>query len=150
MDNEYWMQQALLLAKQAEEKDEVPVGALVVLDGEVIGQGHNQPISGCDPSAHAEIVALRDAANTINNYRLVGASLYVTLEPCMMCAGALIHSRIHRLVFGAIEPKAGAVVSQAQMLSTSYINHHIEIVGGVCAGECGALISNFFAKRRKP
>ena len=113
-DDYYWMQQALLLAQQAADMDEIPVGAVVVKDNEIIGRGFNQPISLCDPTAHAEIQALRHAANHIGNYRLNGATLYVTLEPCGMCAGAIVHSRIARLVYGATEPKAGVIVSQTQ------------------------------------
>jgi tRNA(adenine34) deaminase len=143
------MQQALLLADQAEAQGEVPVGALVVLNDEVIGRGFNQPISASDPSAHAEIIALRDAATTINNYRLIDARLYVTLEPCTMCAGAIIHSRIRQLVFGATEPKAGAIISCAQVLDAPYVNYKVDYVGGVCEQECSQKISQFFARRRK-
>lgn len=143
------MQRALALADQAEALGEVPVGALVVLDHQVIGQGFNSPISDCDPTAHAEMIALRQAAKTINNYRLVDATLYVTLEPCTMCVGAMIHSRIRRLVYGAREPKAGAVESQGQLLQAPYINHHIPYTGGVCGEESAAKLSQFFAKRRQ-
>ncbi len=149
ISDEEWMQQALVLAKEAEAKGEVPVGAVVVLDEQVIGRGYNQPISACDPTAHAEIVALRDAARSIENYRLVDATLYVTLEPCTMCTGAIIHSRIRRLVFGASEPKAGVIESRVQMLDADYLNHKIEYRGGVCQQQCGDIISHFFAKRRQ-
>ncbi len=147
-NDEHWMRQALLLAKQAESYNEVPVGAIVVKDNEIIGQGFNQPIRLSDPSAHAEIQALRDAASNINNYRLVDCTLYVTLEPCAMCAGAIVHSRIDRLVYGATEPKAGVVESQGQQLDAAYLNHNVEYVGGVCASESAQLLSDFFARRR--
>ena len=149
MTDEQWMQQALALARQAEQAGEVPVGALVVLNEQIIGRGFNQPISGCDPTAHAEIVALRQAAKAVNNYRLVDATLYVTLEPCTMCVGAMVHSRIRRLVFGASEPKAGAVVSQVQLLDSDYLNYRVSYTGGICADACGQIISEFFARRRQ-
>lgn len=144
----YWMEQALLLAEQAAEKKEVPVGAIVVRDNEIIGRGFNQPIGLCDPSAHAEIQALRDAAKNVANYRLNGASLYVTLEPCGMCAGAIVHSRIARLVYGATEPKAGVIESQSRYLDNAYVNHQVAYIGGVCADDCASIISQFFARRR--
>ncbi len=147
--DEEWMQQALELAAEAEAKGEVPVGAVVVLDQQVIGRGFNQPISSCDPTAHAEIVALRNAARSVDNYRLVDATLYVTLEPCTMCTGAIIHSRICRLVFGASEPKAGVIESRLQMLDADYLNHKVEYRGGVCRQQCGEVISRFFASRRE-
>lgn len=143
-----WMSRALQLAEQAAAVDEVPVGAVVVLDGEVIGEGWNQPISGHDPTAHAEIMALRDAAVKIENYRLAGATLYVTIEPCTMCAGAIVHARIKRVVFGAVEPKAGAVVSQGQLFGQSWLNHWPEVTGGVLADQCREAISQFFRRRR--
>ncbi|NRP15497.1 MULTISPECIES: tRNA adenosine(34) deaminase TadA [unclassified Marinobacterium] len=148
MDDQYWMRQALELAAQAGEHNEVPVGAIVVLDDQVIGRGFNRPISGCDPSAHAEIQALRDAANRLENYRLVDATLYVTIEPCSMCAGAIVHSRIKRLVFGALEPKAGVATSQAQFFVQPWLNHRVEVQGGLLADECSSMISDFFARRR--
>jgi len=144
-----WMQEALIMAQQAASAGEVPVGAIVVKDNHVIGRGFNQPISSCDPTAHAEILALRDAAKTIGNYRLVDAVLYVTLEPCTMCTGAIVHSRLKRLVYAAKEPKAGVVESQAELLSAPYINYQVESVGGVCERESSELISDFFAKRRQ-
>jgi len=147
-DDQYWMQQALLLAQQAADINEIPVGAVVVKDSEIVGSGFNQPISLCDPTAHAEIQALRSAANHIGNYRLNGATLYVTLEPCGMCAGAIVHSRIARLVYGATEPKAGVIVSQSQQLDKVYLNHKVAYEGGVCADDCSAIISEFFARRR--
>lgn len=147
--DEYWMWQALVLAQQAAEANEVPVGAVVVMNDDIIGRGFNRPIGSCDPTAHAEIQALRDAASTINNYRLNGATLYVTIEPCAMCAGAIVHSRIKRVVFGALEPKAGAVVSQGQQLDLPHLNHKVSQTGGVCAEECAQLISQFFSRRRR-
>ncbi|MDX1588937.1 MAG: tRNA adenosine(34) deaminase TadA [Oleiphilaceae bacterium] len=144
----HWMNRALELARQAGEQDEVPVGAVVVLEGREIGAGYNAPIGRCDPSAHAEIRALRDAAARVDNYRLSGATLYVTIEPCTMCAGALIHARISRLVYGATEPKAGVVESRARMLEQPHFNWRIEATGGVMAEECRGLISEFFARRR--
>ena len=142
--DEIWMRRALALAVQAEALSEVPVGAVIVRDGEVIGEGFNQPISSCDPSAHAEIVAVRAAAKSVNNYRLHGASIYVTLEPCTMCVGALIHARIERLIYGTTEPKSGAVISQSQLLTADYFNHRIEVTGGVLAHECQNQLSQFF------
>src|SRR6188768_1651489 len=123
------MQEALALAKRADERGEVPVGAVVVLNGEVVGRGHNQPISSVDPTAHAEIVALRDAAQRVGNYRLTGATLYVTVEPCLMCVGALVHARIARLVYGAPEPKAGAIESAMQAHEHPALNHRLEVTG---------------------
>ncbi len=143
-----WMARALVLAERGADHGEVPVGAVVVLDGEVIGEGWNQPIGSHDPSAHAELVALRQAAQTLQNYRLSGATLYVTLEPCTMCSGALVHARVGRLVYGAVEPKAGVVVSQAELLSSPWLNWSVEIVGGVLAESCSELLSRFFAERR--
>ena len=144
----YWMQQALLLAKQAKAAGEVPVGSLVVLNNKVLGCGFNQPIGLADPTGHAEIQALRQAARHVQNYRLVGATLYVTLEPCDMCAGALVHARIKRLVFGARQLKSGAVVSQNRLLDMDYLNHQVDYIGGVCEDQCLALVKNFFAERR--
>tara|TARA_B110000858_G_scaffold141288_1_gene160359 strand:- start:12423 stop:12905 length:483 start_codon:yes stop_codon:yes gene_type:complete len=147
--DERWMREALSLAKQAGELGEVPVGAIVVQDGEIIGRGFNQPIRSCDATAHAEIVAIRDASQFRNNYRLPGTSLYVTIEPCTMCLGAMIHARIERLVFGATEPRAGAVVSQASLLDAEHFNHRLSFVGGVLADECSVLMQNFFRSKRK-
>ena len=143
-----WMQRALKLAKQAKQRNEVPVGAVLVLDGEVIGEGWNQSIAQKDPTAHAEIIALRAGAAKLNNYRLVNSVLYVTLEPCAMCVGAMIHARINRLVFGAYDAKAGAVASVFNLLDAKRLNHHFEYQGGVLAQECGELLTNFFAGRR--
>lgn len=148
-DDQYWMNRAIELADQGAALGEVPVGALVVLDGQVIGEGFNQPISSHDPSAHAEVVALRQAAQSLENYRLPGATLYVTLEPCTMCSGALVHSRISRLVYGASEPKAGVVESQAELLSSPWFNWNIDVTGGVLAQRCSVQLSAFFAKRRE-
>lgn len=147
-EDEVWMSRALQLAGQAGTAGEVPVGAVVVLDGKEIGAGFNAPISGCDPTAHAEIRALRDAARRAGNYRLPGATLYVTLEPCTMCVGAIVHSRISRLVYGAAEPKAGAVVSARQTLNEPHLNWRVESVGGVLVDQCSHVISEFFTRRR--
>ena len=148
-DDQYWVARALELASQAASKDEVPVGAVVVLNGKGIGAGFNAPISGCDPTAHAEIRALRDAAARVGNYRLAGATLYVTLEPCTMCVGAVVHSRISRLVYGAAEPKAGAVESARRTLEEPHLNWRVEVTGGVMAEACGQAISEFFSRRRR-
>ena len=148
-DDQYWMARALELASQAASKDEVPVGAVVVLNGKEIGAGFNASISGCDPTAHAEIRALRDAAARVGNYRLAGATLYVTLEPCTMCVGAIVHSRISRLVYGAAEPKAGAVESARRTLEEPHLNWRVEVTGGVMAEACGQAISEFFSRRRR-
>jgi tRNA(adenine34) deaminase len=145
-----WMQEALLLAKQAYSKDEVPVGAIVVRDNHIIGRGFNQTISHCDPTAHAEIIALRDAAQTIRNYRLLDTTLYVTLEPCTMCAAALVHARIKRLVFGAADAKAGAVISQAHVLDYPFFNHHLPYTGHILSPESGLLLKSFFQSKRLP
>ena len=144
----YFMQQALALAREAATLNEVPVGAIVVLDGEIIGRGFNQPIGRHDPTAHAEICALRDAAKTKHNYRLPGATLYVTLEPCLMCTGAIFHARIARVVFGAFDPKTGVAGSTIDLYSEHRLNHHTVIEGGVMHEACGALLSSFFAARR--
>jgi tRNA(adenine34) deaminase len=146
--DERYMEAALELARQAATLDEVPVGAVVVLDGEIVGIGCNQPIGRHDPTAHAEIVALRDAANRMGNYRLPGATLYVTLEPCVMCAGAIMHARIARVVFGARDPKTGAAGSVVDLFAESRLNHHAEVTAGVLSDACGALLSGFFAARR--
>lgn len=143
-----FMRLALAEAQLAADLGEVPVGAVLVHQGQVIGRGFNQPISSHDPSAHAEMVALRQAALAHGNYRLANTTLYVTLEPCTMCAGLLIHSRVSRLVFGASEPKAGAVVSRSQVLDQSWMNHRIEVEGGVLGEECAAVLSSFFRARR--
>jgi tRNA(adenine34) deaminase len=144
------MRRALQLAGRAADEGEVPVGAVVVMDGRIVGQGFNRPIRAQDPTAHAEIVALRSAAAQVGNYRLTGADLYVTIEPCLMCAGALVHARIARLVFGAREPRAGAVVSTLRALELPHLNHRVEVVEGVLAEEASALLRAFFAARRSP
>ena len=145
----HWMQMAMTLAEKAASVGEVPIGAVVVRDGEVIGEGYNQTISSHDPTAHAEIVALRVAAARLNNYRLPGAELYVTIEPCTMCAGALVHARISHLIFGAKEPRAGAIISSAQVLENPGLNHQVQITGGVCESEAGQLMADFFKAKRK-
>ena len=144
-----WMRLAIEQAHQAESLGEVPVGAVLVIDGALIAAAFNAPISGCDPSAHAEIAVLRKAAELRKNYRLPFSTLYVTIEPCTMCMGAMIHSRVQRVVFGAREPRAGAVVSQLQLAGQSFYNHQIEVTEGVLADECGALVSTFFRTKRK-
>jgi len=143
-----FMTQALELAAAAAAAGEVPVGAVVVRDGVVIGRGYNRPIGSGDPSAHAEILALRDAAGRANNYRLAGCELYVTLEPCAMCAGAIMHARIGRLVFGAADPKTGACGSVVNLFADTRLNHHTTVAGGVLAAECGAQLQDFFRQRR--
>ena len=148
MSDENYMREALLLAAAAQARGEVPVGAVVVKDGEIIGRGYNQPISGHDPTAHAEVVAMRDAARRMGNYRLTGCELYVTLEPCIMCAGAIMHARVARLVYGAADPKTGACGSVVDLFADTKLNHHAAVVRGVLAGECGALLSAFFRRRR--
>ncbi|RDV24417.1 tRNA adenosine(34) deaminase TadA [Alteromonas aestuariivivens] len=147
--DEHWMMQALELAQRAEAMNEVPVGALVIAGGEIIGQGWNTPITDHDPSAHAEMNALRDAAKVRRNYRVVDATLYVTLEPCPMCAGLLVHARIKRVVFGAYDLKTGAAGSVMQLLQHPELNHQVEVQGGVLADRCGEVISGFFQRRRK-
>ncbi len=148
MDDEWFMREALLLAREAEKLSEVPVGAVVVRQGEIIGRGFNHPIASHDPSAHAEVMALRDAARQIGNYRMPGCSLYVTLEPCVMCAGAIFHARIARVVYGAPEPKTGAAGSAVELFGLAHLNHHAEIVGGILAAECAGIVSEFFARKR--
>lgn len=148
-DDHFFMSTALQLAQQAAEQGEVPVGAVVVSDGQIIGRGWNQPITCHDPTAHAEVMAIRDAAQQSKNYRLPDATLYVTIEPCTMCAGAMIHARIARLVYGAKEPKAGVAESNGKLFSESYYNHVVEVTGGVMSDQCASLISDFFAKRRQ-
>lgn len=149
MNDMEFMQIALSLAAEAAAQGEVPVGAIVVKDGVIIGRGSNAPISQHDPSAHAEIQAMRAAAKTLGNYRLVDCTLYVTLEPCAMCAGAIQHARIARLVFGASDPKTGACGSVIDLMAEQKLNHHTEVSGGLLADECGAMLSRFFAGRRK-
>lgn len=150
VEDEQWMRRALTQAERAELEGEVPVGAVLVgADGAVLGEGFNQPIGRCDPSAHAEIVALRAAASAVGNYRLPGTTLYVTVEPCAMCAGALVHARVSRLVYGTSEPRAGVINSQLALLEQPFFNHRVAVTGGVLAAECGQRISNFFASKRR-
>jgi tRNA(adenine34) deaminase len=143
-----FMRQALDLAQQAASIEEVPVGAIVVANGEVIGRGFNCPIDSNDPTAHAEIVAMRDAANNLGNYRLSGCELYVTIEPCTMCLGAMVHARIKRVIFGALEPRAGAFASNPMLMDADHFNHKIEWSGGVLEQDCSELIKEFFKGRR--
>ncbi|ADQ84180.1 tRNA adenosine(34) deaminase TadA [Methylovorus sp. MP688] len=143
-----FMQQALQLAQAAADAGEVPVGALVVLDGAIIGRGMNAPIGRHDPTAHAEIQAMREAASAIGNYRLVGCTLYVTLEPCAMCSGAIQHARIARLVYGARDPKTGSCGSVIDLMAEPRLNHHTEVAGGILAEESGSMLSRFFSARR--
>ena len=149
VSDEIFMQEALALAQRAAAAGEVPVGAIVVRDGVVLGRGHNAPISCSDPTAHAEIRALREAAAAVRNYRLVDCVIYVTLEPCAMCAGAIMQARLARLVFGALDPKSGACGSVTNLFSERRLNHHTEVTAGVLARECGGLLSGFFLARRK-
>ena len=147
-DDHQWMGFALEEAALAAEAGEVPVGAVVVMDGRLVGRGHNAPIALSDPTAHAEIVALRAAAREVGNYRLAGATLYATVEPCAMCCGAALQARVARLVYGAADPKAGAVRSLYQMLEDPRLNHQAEVTAGVRAAECGARLSEFFKAKR--
>jgi tRNA(adenine34) deaminase len=144
----HWMRAALALAGEAWRRGEVPVGAVVVADGKIVGRGFNAPIEGRDPTAHAEIAALRVAAQALGNYRLPDCDLYVTLEPCPMCAGAIMQARLRRLVFGAADPKTGACGSVVDLFAEPRLNHHTAVTGGVLADECGALLKRFFAGRR--
>jgi tRNA(adenine34) deaminase len=147
--DERWMGEALALARTAQARGEVPVGAVVVKDGDIVGRGGNAPIAAADPTAHAEIAALRDAGRTLANYRLTGCDLYVTIEPCAMCAGAILHARIGRVVFGARDPKTGACGSVIDLFAEPRLNHHATVTGGVLAAECGGLLSEFFGARRQ-
>ena len=148
MDDEFFMREAISLARSAECLGEVPVGAVVVRDGAIVGRGFNSPIGESDPTAHAEIAALRDAARNLANYRLPGCELFVTLEPCAMCAGAILHSRISRVVYGARDLKTGVHGSVVNLFAVERLNHHTVVEGGVLAEECGQLLSCFFAGRR--
>ena len=148
MTDDDCMRLALAEARKGEVAGEVPVGCVIVIDGRVVGSGFNQPISATDPTAHAEIVAMRAAAREVGNYRLTGATLYVTIEPCMMCVGAMVHARIGRVVFGAAEPKAGALGSTIRAHEAPGLNHRLEVAGGVLAEECRAAVQAFFASRR--
>lgn len=144
----YWMQQALLQAQQAADLDEVPIGAVLVKEGELLAKGYNRPRLSDDPTAHAEIVVLRSAGRRLGNYRFPGATLYVTVEPCTMCAGALVHARIERLVFGASEQKSGAVESTAQVLANPSLNHRVKVTAGVAEQACVQLLQEFFQRKR--
>jgi tRNA(adenine34) deaminase len=143
-----WMTQALALARRAEEEGEVPVGAIIVKDREIIGQGWNRPIATHDPTGHAEILALREAGLALSNYRLLDTTLYVTLEPCAMCMTAIVHARVKRLVFGALDPKRGAVCSALSLAEAEFMNHTVEWTGGVLAEPCSTLLTDFFRRRR--
>ena len=147
--DEDFMRAALAEAEVSREQGEVPVGAVVILDGIVIARGHNAVIGLSDPTAHAEIVALREAARAVGNYRLTGATIYSTIEPCVMCAGALVHARIARLVYGAKDPKAGAVESHFGVCTTDFLNHQVSIKGGILEDECRRVLQSFFRDRRK-
>ena len=147
-NDEYWMRHALMLAQRAWDEGEVPVGAVLVHEGQVIGEGWNRPIGHHDPTAHAEIMALRQGGKILENYRLLNATLYVTLEPCVMCAGAMVHSRIGRVVFGARDEKTGAAGSLLDVLGHPGMNHQVQITEGVLASECAAMLSDFFRHRR--
>ncbi|MGH7908254.1 MAG: tRNA adenosine(34) deaminase TadA [Thermodesulfobacteriota bacterium] len=149
MSDEEFMREALALAKLAGEAGEVPVGAVLVREGTVVGRGYNRPVTGRDPTAHAEVVALRDAAEQIGNYRLGECALYVTLEPCAMCAGAIMHARVSRVIYGAADPKSGACGSVVDLLGDDRLNHHATVTGGVMAEEAARLLQEFFGGRRK-
>ncbi|MDO9451384.1 MAG: tRNA adenosine(34) deaminase TadA [Stagnimonas sp.] len=144
----YWMRRAMALAQRAATEGEVPVGAVLVKDGVLLGEGYNRPITDHDPSGHAEMIALRAAAKNVGNYRLTGTTLYVTLEPCVMCAGAITHARVQRLVFGAADPKAGAVHSLYDVIANPRLNHQVAWTGGVLEAECGQVLRDFFRARR--
>ena len=146
--DDYWMQQALELAHKAEQQDEVPVGAVIVKDDQLIAEGWNRPIQSHDPSAHAEMMAIRQAGQLLNNYRLIDTTLYVTLEPCPMCVGAMIHARVKRLVFGAYDHKTGAAGSVFDLLQAVQHNHRVEVTGGVLEQDCRAMLQSFFKRRR--
>ncbi|MCG8672726.1 MAG: tRNA adenosine(34) deaminase TadA [Pseudomonadales bacterium] len=143
------MQRALMLAEKAEQLGEVPVGALLVQDGKVVGEGFNQPIAALDPTAHAEIAAIRDACQRLNNYRIPNTTLYVTLEPCAMCAGAIVHARIDRVIFAASEPKAGAIKSTQRFFEQPQLNHQVQFQSGLMQSEASAMLSDFFKRRRQ-
>ena len=144
----HWMQLALDLAEKAKQQNEVPVGAVIVKDNQLIAQGHNSPISRCDPSAHAEIIAMREAGKLLNNYRLINTTLYVTLEPCAMCVGAMLHARIQRLIFATPDPKTGAVISVNKLLTADYHNHRIEVDYGILQDPAREQLQRFFRERR--
>ena len=148
--DEHYLRLALALAQEAESGEEVPVGAIIVLNDEIVGRGKNSPILTNDPTAHAEILALREASQNVGNYRLTGATLYSTLEPCVMCAGAIMHARVGRVVFGAPDPKTGACGGVLDVFAEARLNHHTRVEGGVLAQECSELLRVFFASRRSP
>ena len=148
-NDEKWMKRALASASDAAGRGEVPVGAVLIGDDQLIAEGGNSPIGLNDPTAHAEIVAIRHAASTLNNYRLPGTTLYVTLEPCIMCMGAILHARIERLVYGATDPKSGAVTSIYNIGSDGLLNHNVKVTGGILEHECGSMLKVFFRERRK-
>ena len=147
-NDEYWMQKAIQLARKAEAENEVPVGAVIVKDDQLIAEGWNRLIQSHDPSSHAEIVAIRNAGQALNNYRLIDTTLYVTLEPCAMCVGAMIHARIKRLVFAAFDPKTGAAGSAIELIQSEKHNHRIEFIGGILESECRDMLQAFFRKKR--
>jgi len=147
-EDEDFMGLALEEAERARERGEVPIGAVITLGGEILSRAHNSPLGMNDPSAHAEILAIRKAASRTNNYRLMGTTLYVTIEPCVMCAGAILHARIARVVYGAADPKGGAVISVYPVLTEGKLNHQVEVKGGVLARECGEILSRFFHEKR--
>ncbi|NLQ18052.1 tRNA adenosine(34) deaminase TadA [Marinomonas sp. M1K-6] len=149
MTDQEWMERAIALADKAASESEIPVGAIVVLNNEMIGEGYNSPISNCDPTAHAEIQAIRMACKTMNNYRLPGATLYVTLEPCSMCAGAMVHSRIDRVVYAATEPKSGIIESQGRFFDAPFLNHKVKVESGVLAEKASLQLTQFFQYRRE-
>ncbi|MDX8125687.1 tRNA adenosine(34) deaminase TadA [Methylomonas sp. OY6] len=149
MTDEEWLRHAIRLAQRAETQDEVPVGAVLVYEGRCIAEGWNQPIQSNDPTAHAEIIALRKAGQVLNNYRLIDTTLYVTLEPCVMCMGAIAHARVKRLVFGAYDPKRGAVCHALQLSDAAFLNHRVEWTGGILEADCAELLSDFFKARRQ-
>jgi tRNA(adenine34) deaminase len=146
---EYWMREALIEARKAEVEEEVPIGAVLLLDGKIIGRGRNNPIRTNDPTAHAEIVALRDAARSLKNYRLPGSVLITTIEPCIMCVGAMIHARVEELIYGAADPKAGAIESCFKTADWPRLNHAFSVTSGILEQDCAETIKNFFASRRK-
>ena len=149
MNDQLWMARALELAAKAASENEIPVGAIVVFNDEIIGEGYNSPISLCDPTAHAEIQAIRMACKAMSNYRLPGATLYVTLEPCSMCAGAIVHARVDRVVYAATEPKSGVVESQGQFFEAPFLNHKVKVVSGVLAETASNQLTQFFQYRRE-
>ncbi|RCW93209.1 tRNA adenosine(34) deaminase TadA [Marinomonas foliarum] len=149
MNDQEWMERAIALAAKAASENEIPVGAIVVLNDEIIGEGYNAPISLCDPTAHAEIQAIRNACKMMNNYRLPDATLYVTLEPCSMCAGAIVHARIDRVVYASTEPKSGIIESQGQFFEAPFLNHKVNVESGVLAETASAQLTQFFQYRRE-